>query len=409
MLAHVDLFAGAGGWEVGAARLGLSFLGVENDPDACATREAVGLETLRADVSELAPMPCEGFVASPPCQAWSRAGKRLGEKDKPLVWEALDALAEGQDARADLWPRCRDARSLLVVEPLRWALALMPEWIALEQVPDVLEVWERVAAVLSKRGYRVWTGVLNAANYGVPQTRERAILIASREHPTGPPPPSHSDQRRGGDLLGLVPWMSMADALGWDGDLDTNRDQREDGQRQQVEADRPAPAFTGKSGGQWKHRPATTLTTTRRSTRGLLVGRQLPEGEAVNVGGWKWRNGNQDHAAERSPDEPAPTLHFGNAVNDVKWVRERLATTVQATPRIGRPGHKAREAGEAQFAHDAVAVSVEEAAILQDFPADYPWQGTKSSVFRQIGNAIPPGLALAILREATGVKEPHAA
>jgi DNA (cytosine-5)-methyltransferase 1 len=375
---NFDLFGGAGGWEEGARRLGVSLLGVENDPDACLTRAAAGLETLAADVAALDPLPCEGVVASPPCQAWSRAGKRLGKLDKPLVWEALGALADGEDVRAELRPRCQDERSLLVVEPLRWALASMPAWVALEQVPDVLEVWEGVAAVLARRGYHVWAGVLNAANYGVPQTRERAILIAAREHPVGPPAPTHSDQRRGGCLLGLEPWVSMAEALGWDGTLKAT--QRNSSTGEYGERDSGEPAFAvATNADRWRHRPARTicgnraprwtyptLDTRRDQREGGKTHQQLEaDRPALSLTGksggqWLWRNGNQDHAAERAPD------------------------------------------GEAQFQRDAVPVSIEEAAILQDFPPDWPWQGNKTSRFRQCGNAIPPGLAAAVLAVATG-------
>lgn len=439
---YVDLFAGgAAGWEVAGRRLGLpAMLGVETDEDSCLTREAAGLLTLRGDVSELTPWQgIIGLCGSPPCQAWSRAGKRLGLQDQPLVYGAVDVIVSGRDVwqrLGELRQRCADDRSLLVVEPLRWALAALPEWVALEQVPDVLEVWQRIGVELERCGYRVWSGVLNAANFGVPQTRERAILIASRSRKVGPPAPTHSDQRRGQCLLGLTPWVSMAQALSWDdgperpartvcGDrsprwaygqgnsygtgwtletgqqsqlgggrmvryrrsssepaptvdaqpgwqrvLDTRRDQREDGEtHQRVETDRPAPSLTGKSGGQ------------------LL-----------------WRNGNQANAAERRLDEPAPTVHFGHNLNQVGWVSERPATTVQATPRISRPGHKDRDHGEAQFQQDVAPVTPQEAAILQDLDPDWPFHGTKTSVFRQIGNAIPPGLASAILREAAGIE-----
>jgi DNA (cytosine-5)-methyltransferase 1 len=93
----------------------------------------------------------------------------------------------------------------------------------------------------------------------------------------------------------------------------------------------------------------------------------------------------------------------GLVVDDVSWVRERPATTALGDPRIGRPGHKGREAGgESHYAVDSVRITIEQAAVLQSFPPDYPWRGTKTARFRQVGDAIPPLLARHVLAALTG-------
>ena len=82
---------------------------------------------------------------------------------------------------ADLGPGKREAKiakavmsAALVAEPARYVHACTPEWVALEQVPAVLPLWKVYAAELRRMGYSAWCGKLNAADYGVPQTRERA-------------------------------------------------------------------------------------------------------------------------------------------------------------------------------------------------------------------------------------------
>jgi len=83
-----------------------------------------------------------------------------------------------------------------------------------------------------------------------------------------------------------------------------------------------------------------------------------------------WVNGNQANSARRGGQEPAPTVMFGHRSNDVRW-------------------HMSDS--------ESVRVTVDEAAILQTFPADFPWQGSRTKQFEQVGNAIPPLLAAAIL------------
>jgi DNA (cytosine-5)-methyltransferase 1 len=220
----VDLFAGPGGWSEGLKALGYSELGIEWDENACATARAAGHERLQADVAALDPTgyPCWGLIASPPCQAWSMAGKGGGRRDIEHVIACAMEIAAGNDTRAEHAAKCEDPRSMLVLEPLRWARLVDCEWIALEQVPPVLELWTLFAQILGTWGFSTWAGVLEAERYGVPQTRERAVLMASKAKTVQPPTATHQryvkgePQRHDVTMFGeVLPWVSMAEALGW--------------------------------------------------------------------------------------------------------------------------------------------------------------------------------------------------
>jgi DNA (cytosine-5)-methyltransferase 1 len=257
----VDLFAGAGGWDEGLRGLGYEAVGIDMDRWACETARAAGHERVEADIADLDPRefgPVWGLIGSPPCQAYSTAGKGLGRVDKPHVIACAHELAAGNDSRADHLAECRDPRALLTVEPLRWAIALRPRWIALEQVPPVLELWTLFAGLLATHGYQAVAGVLSAEQYGVPQTRKRAYLIASLDGPVALPAPTHRsyNPRRPDhvpdDERDLLPWVSMADALGWARDAVTyTNNQTAGGSRPRGlarRADRPARTLDSASG-----------------------------------------------------------------------------------------------------------------------------------------------------------------
>lgn len=102
-------------------------------------------------------------------------------------------------------------------------------------------------------------------------------------------------------------------------------------------------------------------------------------------------------------DRPAPTL---TGKSGHQWCFLRPATPARGTqPGVAADGRGRPEDYDEDGTYtgkrsmdDAVKLTTEEALILQSFPPDYPVQGTKTKQFEQIGNAIPPGLAAAILR-----------
>ena len=129
----VDTFCGIG-WAFACEDLGIDEHGIDIEPTVADTRTKLGWDTTTADILDLDPSDwagCDGLIASPPCQSWSRAGKGAG----------LD-----------------DPRGQLVWQPLAWALAIRPRWVACEQVPEARGAFELIAHRLREHGYHadVW-------------------------------------------------------------------------------------------------------------------------------------------------------------------------------------------------------------------------------------------------------------
>lgn len=420
----LDLFAGPGGWDVGLALLGMEAVGLEHDATVCKTRAQAGLTTIRTDVSQF-PLDrlkgkVKGLIASPPCQDWSKAGQ-LARRQGKTGW--------------------------LVDEPVRYVAELHPQWIAQEQVPLAEEAFEAQAHQYEKEGYHVWVGRLRSERYGVPQTRTRAVLMAHcmRNH-VHPPEPTHQKYVHGqpardeDDLFGKTrAWISMAEALGWGidrfgfprrddlgtsddgyrerdwrsgeepaftltekarswevhGFVDTRCDPR-DGTTQERGFEEPAPTVTTRSGRQWQLKdPHLRIRSSNlRPTSRPLDKPSLPVAFGHHAAGWEWGEG---------PLEVKPG-----------WSESRPATTVMGDERIFPPGHKvnardrqrlgeeqANERYEKRDGTNAIKVEPWEALVLQSFPSDYPLAGSRTSQFSQIGDAMPPFLAAAVVGELT--------
>jgi DNA (cytosine-5)-methyltransferase 1 len=358
----LDIFAGPGGWDVAARDLGICTLGIEFDESACQTRRAAGLKTIEGDVRNYGPVVAErnehqGLIASPPCQTFSAAGNGAGRRALDTVCDSIWKMAKHEEL-----PEFDDERTALVLEPLRYVLlayyAWAPyRWLAFEQVPAVLPVWEEMARVFRMFGYSVATGKLNAEQYGVPQTRTRAILIASLDREVELPKPTHSKYYARTPAKtdpGVQLWVSMAEALGWG----------------MTHRPYPTVACSSKTGGPDKEKVGGS-------------GARAQIYAELEAGRWKFTtNYLRANATVRDIEEPAPTITAGHDFGERRWLLDKPL-------------------GD----QSAVRVSEEEAAILQSFPEDHPWQGTKSNKFRQIGNAIPPLLAAAVLKAALGLEQ----
>ncbi len=407
----VDLCAGSG-WAVACQRLGISELGIEIMPEAIATRDAMGVYTQDVSIADLPDSFCSQApiqIAGPPCQTFSMAGSGAGRQ---ALNDVLDRITLFRDHGIFTRGGSGDPRTWLVLEPLRLAVGGLPTFVVWEQVPPVLPVWEACAAVLTSYGYSTWTGILHSEQYGVPQTRKRAFLIARRDGVTAAPPvPTHSRYHtRSPERLdsGVLPWVSMAQALGWGV---TGR-----------------PSFTVTGGGSatggaepFGRAARDSLLSYASSTMpgATIRGEDRPAptvafgNDAASVR-WVYRGGNQENSAERPLNSPAPTIHFGARSNDVTWVQRSNYTgrgeRSVPSPVSGSPNLGARQLTEpsstisskaphwAASAAQSIRVSVAEAAVLQTFPVDHPFQGTKGKQYLQIGNAVPPLLGEAILR-----------
>ena len=342
----VDLFAGAGGASRGLHDAGYEVVGYDHWPPAVECHNANGLPAHLHDLSDPAQDHLIPYAplwwASPPCQPFSAAGAGDGEFD-------------GRDGFPWL---------------LRLVTLRLPDVLIVENVKGL--TFRKHSAylcgileALRALGYHVEWKVLLAADFGVPQTRERCIIVARRDGGRITwPAPTHCET--GG--MFTARWVSMADALGWDAGLPIMaRHQRGAGM-----IDRH---------GERPDRPITEPAMTIRQGGGGDPGGFVLVGNNSIAGG---------PLAERRLDEPAMTL--GVRGDLWKWCDHRPATSINGDHRVSAPGrHDPTISGSQQA--DAIRLTTHELATLQGFPANWTWTGTKTQQARMIGNAVPPRLA----------------
>jgi DNA (cytosine-5)-methyltransferase 1 len=211
----ISLFSGAGGMDIGVSEAGFEVLvSMEIDPYACETLRAnISLQhqhtkVVEADIKQINPSDIleelnlksgelDLLFGGPPCQSFSQIGKR----------QSLE-----------------DSRGLLLFEMVRFAEILQPKAIMIENVKGLLNAvdennkvggaFELLISKLEELDYVPKWKVINAANYGVAQLRQRVFIIATKK-PNGFyfPSPSHNNPKEASLLFAAQPYITVGDVI----------------------------------------------------------------------------------------------------------------------------------------------------------------------------------------------------
>tara|TARA_R110002110_G_scaffold30588_13_gene108208 strand:- start:1588 stop:3513 length:1926 start_codon:yes stop_codon:yes gene_type:complete len=402
----LGLFSGAGGLDYGLHRAGFrGVASVEMNPNACKTlrrmKDAGALEgsVVEADANTVDFSQWKGadlVAGGPPCQPFSSAGKKLGAED----------LRDG-------WPIF-----------LRAVEEVGPKHVLAENVKNMLsgdfkEYRKAITDRLDELGYESKWSLVNAADYGVPQLRERVFLTAWKKgaEPFHAPQPSHHDPRKGANHDERPLHRTALDVS--DNEGHEYWDHREF-QNPAPTARRPEwlkghrpikVAVHGTRDDGDEHRPTKAgevpLTVTARHSSGGVHLIEIPDfDEGARVRGFE-----DPHDGPRGwEDERDLFDDDGNETHGqgVTWGRGWRAGTVLYTN--GDSIDVEWDDGEIEpwdrtalvaESHKLKTAPRDFRAAWQGFPKDWDWQGSNEAVDRQIGNAVPPLLAQHFGRQIT--------
>jgi DNA (cytosine-5)-methyltransferase 1 len=126
---------------------------------------------------------------------------------------------------------------------------------------------------------------------------------------------------------------------------------------------------------------------------------------AMDNGNFQWVR-DPEKMREQLTEHPERVNNQSGTVFDLAWPAEQPAPAVAGRGLVGMPGANAnRFNGSTKSRNDGVRVTVAEAGILQSFRADYPWTGTITKQYEQVGNSVPPLLGQAMIETVLGIRQ----
>lgn len=344
----VDLFAGVGGLSYGFSKMPqfdiIAANEIEKDISIAYTLNHPNVKMLNCDINELDEktllIALDGkkvdiVVGGPPCQSYSTLGKRQ------------------MDERANLFMQYK--RVLTILQPRAFVFENVVGILSM----DKGRLFQQIKSEFEELGYILKHCVLDAVDFGVPQHRERVILVGFKdsnnfEYPT----PTHGDERK--------PYVTLKNAIG---DLPALKSGQTKDFYQSI-ADNDFLKFV-------RSNDSETVTEHSAPRNGAHLVRIM---EALKDG----------QSKDDLPEDIRPKSGYGNTYAKLWW--ERPSTTITrnfACPSSSRCVHP----------RDSRAMSIREGARLQSFPDDYKFYGSDGMKRLEIGNAVPPILSMAIAKQ----------
>lgn len=427
----VDLFSGCGGLTLGFEKAGFEIVaGIELMPEACQTisynldyRYNREQTHLCADITQTNPSVFKGkfgeegciVIGGPPCQAYSIAGKAK-----------LRSLGENRI-------NTKDSRGYLYQDFLRFVYELDAKAVVMENVPDSvnyggMNIPEIVCESLKKHGYSAFWTILNAADYGVPQVRERVFVLAIKQELGAEielPQPTHKsagnsktiNQKRFENLSNspnfrtpyssdnaVQNWVTVKEAFSDLPVLFPTSNSRyrlaKLNEEQEYRSD-PQNEFQYTMRHWYEiESMGSTANAFRNNKRDFKIFERMKQGddyrdasriadelfeEEVKVFGFK--EGSPEYIRLHKKIVPV----YDREKFDCKWLRldeNRPSHTLVA--------HLSKDTYSHIHPTEPRGISVREAARIQSFPDDFFFDCSMSDAFKQIGNAVPPLLAFSV-------------
>lgn len=322
-----SFFAGAGGLDIGFSEAGFDIvMATDFDADCCETLKlnegrsvGTGGKVLHADIREISPTELpqniDVVIGGPPCQSFSASGRRAG------------GAAGSLDARGTLFRAYRDC--IAYMQPMAFLFENVRGIFATNKGQD----WHDIVASFREIGYTLSHRVLDAADYGAPQHRERVFLVGLKDgHEFRFPAPTH-----GPDSTSGQPHVSPQSAFA---------------QINQTKKDFAKTAFKG---GKYSH---------------LLA--EVPEGD--NYLYFTQKRG-----------YPSPIFAYRSRFSDFLY---KASPSYPMKTIIASPG---KYTGPLHW--ESRYFTLPEYKAIQGFPQSYNFFGERPSVIKQIGNSVSPHIA----------------
>ena len=344
----IDLFAGVGGLSYGFSQMKeysiLAANEIEKDISIAYSLNHPNVNMINCDIYDLTEEvllnalkgeTIDVVIGGPPCQSFSTLGKRQ------------------LDERANLFMQYK--RILQILKPRAFVFENVVGILSM----DKGRLFQQIKAEFEELGYTLKHNILDAVDFGVPQHRERVILVGFKGNNSFVyPAPTHGE--------GLKPYITLKEAIGdlpflKGGEVKNNY---------QHEADNDFLKFV-------RANSAKVVTEHYSPKNGEHLVRIM---EALKDG----------QSKDDLPENIRPKSGYGNTYAKLWW--ERPATTITrnfACPSSSRCIHP----------RDSRALSIREGARLQSFPDNYKFYGSDGKKRLEIGNAVPPLLSISIARQ----------